>query len=46
MKKMIVILVTSLVFLSGCNTIAGAGEDIQDGGSTITKAADDVKSAL
>ncbi|WP_392559819.1 entericidin A/B family lipoprotein [Orbus mooreae] len=46
MKKMILIFITSLVFLSGCNTIAGAGEDIQDGGHTITKAADGVKDAM
>lgn len=46
MKKLILIFITSMVFLSGCNTIAGAGEDIQDGGHAITKVADDVKNAM
>lgn len=46
MKKMILIFITSVVFLTGCNTIAGAGQDIQDGGNAITKAADDVKSKM
>jgi len=46
MQKMILIFVTSLIFLSGCNTFAGAGEDVQAGGKAITPAADDVKSKL
>lgn len=46
MKKMFLICITSLVFLAGCNTVAGAGEDIQGGGHAITNAADDVKNSL
>ncbi|WP_392564177.1 lipoprotein [Orbus wheelerorum] len=46
MKKMILVFITSLIFLSGCNTIAGAGEDIEGGGKAVTTAADDVKAKL
>ena len=34
------------VMLSGCNTTAGAGQDIKATGQTITKGADEVKSKL
>ena len=34
------------VMLSGCNTTAGAGQDIRATGQTITRGADDVKSKL
>lgn len=46
MKKMILLLITSVAILAGCNTIAGAGKDIQSGGQVITNAADDVKKSL
>jgi len=46
MQKMILVFFISLIFLSGCNTLAGAGEDVQAGGKAITTAADDVKSKL
>lgn len=43
MKKLsLSILVCSLgFFLTGCNTVKGVGEDIQDGGAAIEKAASD-----
>ncbi|WP_392562212.1 entericidin A/B family lipoprotein [Orbus sturtevantii] len=46
MQKIILVFIMSLVFLSGCNTVSGAGEDIQASGKAITTAADDVKSKL
>jgi predicted small secreted protein len=32
-------LFTSLVLLTGCNTVQGLGKDVQKGGQTIQKAA-------
>lgn len=46
MKKMILLLIASAAILAGCNTIAGAGKDIQSGGHVITNAADDVQKSL
>lgn len=43
MNKITFIIVVSLTFLVGCNTISGAGKDIQGGGEAITNAADEVK---
>lgn len=46
MKRMIrvtsvlLVLLLGAVILSGCNTIEGAGEDIQRGGEAIEDAAD------
>jgi entericidin B len=36
-------LLTSTVFLAACNTVAGAGQDIQKGGSAIENSADQHK---
>jgi entericidin B len=36
-------LLTSTVFLAACNTVAGAGQDIQHGGAAITNSADEHK---
>lgn len=33
-------------FLSACNTIEGAGQDIEAGGEKIQKTADDVKNKM
>jgi predicted small secreted protein len=38
MKKIIAI-AAALAFLAGCNTIAGAGKDVQKVGSAVTGAA-------
>ncbi len=45
MTKMIKFIVGSLVivsvlFVTGCNTVAGLGQDMQAGGKAITSAAD------
>ena len=43
-KALIALLLASLVgVVSGCNTIAGAGKDIERGGQTIRDAAKDVQ---
>jgi predicted small secreted protein len=36
----------SLGVLAGCNTTAGAGQDVSATGKAVTHAADDVKSKL
>ena len=44
MKKLITLLVlVSIAGLIGCNTIEGAGKDIQRGGEAVSDAAKDVK---
>ncbi|MDN6322899.1 MAG: entericidin A/B family lipoprotein [Halomonas sp.] len=35
-----ILIVTTLLLLSGCNTIRGAGEDIEQGGQAIQRSAD------
>ncbi|HCR96975.1 MULTISPECIES: entericidin A/B family lipoprotein [Halomonas] len=35
-----VVLLTTLLAISGCNTIHGAGEDISEGGQAIERAAE------
>jgi entericidin B len=43
-KLFVALLLTSLAgVLSGCNTIAGAGKDIERGGGAIRDAAKDVQ---
>ncbi len=45
MKKLIIITSgIALSALSSCNTIAGAGQDLQRGGAAVTGAAQDVAS--
>lgn len=43
MKKMLIVLFTVSLFLSGCNTMKGAGEDIKAGGQAISHAAEKAK---
>jgi predicted small secreted protein len=44
MKKLIALLViASIAGLFGCNTIEGAGKDIQRGGEAVSDTAKDVK---
>jgi predicted small secreted protein len=45
MKKLLVLIVTTLA-LAGCNTISGAGKDIEAGGKAVEKAADDTKKKM
>jgi predicted small secreted protein len=40
MKKFALLIIAASIALTGCNTIAGAGKDIQRGGQAITNAAD------
>jgi predicted small secreted protein len=40
---MTVITIAALVALAGCNTVAGAGKDVQATGSAVEKAADNAK---
>lgn len=42
----ILLLVTAASFMSGCNTIEGAGQDIEAGGEKIQESADDVKNNM
>jgi predicted small secreted protein len=37
--RMLVVVLCSLFFLNGCNTVHGFGQDMQDGGQEIKKAA-------
>jgi predicted small secreted protein len=47
MKKLITLLVlVSIAGLVGCNTIEGAGKDIQRGGEAVSDTAKDVKSDM
>lgn len=44
MKKLITLMIfVSIAGLMGCNTISGAGKDIQRGGEAVTDTAEDVK---
>jgi len=38
-----VLLAASIGLLSGCNTVAGAGKDVQAGGAAVERAADKAK---
>jgi predicted small secreted protein len=44
MKKLVTLLVLVSIFgLIGCNTMEGAGKDIQRGGEAVSDSANDVK---
>jgi predicted small secreted protein len=45
MNKLLVLIVATLA-LAGCNTISGAGKDIEAGGKAVEKAADDTKKKM
>ena len=45
MKKLLVIAAAVFAF-AGCNTISGAGKDIEAGGKAVEKAADDTKKKM
>ena len=45
MKKLVVIL-AAVFAIAGCNTMAGAGKDIEAGGKAVEKAADDTKKKM
>jgi predicted small secreted protein len=46
MKKLIALLALTGMFLAGCNTIAGAGKDIERGGEKMQGAAEDTKQKM
>lgn len=47
MKKIVaMILLVTVGALFGCNTMEGAGKDIQQGGKAVSKTAKDVKSEM
>ena len=39
MKKIVLIAIAAASFLAGCNTIAGAGKDVQKAGEKVEDAA-------
>lgn len=43
MKSIIALLIASAFALGGCNTIAGAGKDIETGGEKVQETAKDVQ---
>ena len=45
MKKLLMMLV-AVSALAGCNTISGAGKDIEAGGKAIEKSAEDTKKKM
>ncbi|UOO81117.1 entericidin A/B family lipoprotein [Uruburuella testudinis] len=46
MQKLILTAIAAAAFLAGCNTIAGAGEDVSAAGSAVTNTADKVQSEM
>ena len=46
MKKLVLIACAAVVFLAGCNTVKGAGQDISRGGQAVSNAAENVKSDM
>jgi predicted small secreted protein len=45
MKKLLV-LIAAVAVMAGCNTISGAGKDVEAAGRAIDKAAQDTKKKL
>lgn len=45
MKRLLMI-IAAVFAVTGCNTIAGAGKDVEAGGKAIEKAADDTKKKM
>jgi entericidin B len=46
MKSVIAIVVSGMLALAGCNTIQGAGQDIEAGGEKVQDAAQDAKKKM
>lgn len=46
MKKFLLIAVTALTVLAGCNTVSGVGQDVKAGGAAVSNAAENVKSNM
>jgi len=45
-KLLLLVLLAAMAGLSGCNTIEGAGQDIQRGGEAVSDTAKDVKRGM
>ena len=45
MKKLLLV-IAAVLTVAGCNTISGAGKDVEAGGKAIEKAADDTKKKM
>jgi predicted small secreted protein len=45
MKQLLALIAIAFV-VAGCNTISGAGKDVEAGGKAIEKAADDTKKKM
>jgi len=43
MKSMLALLLSSAFILSGCNTVAGAGKDLERGGEKVQDTAKDTQ---
>jgi predicted small secreted protein len=43
MKKLVLIACAAVVFLAGCNTVKGAGQDISRGGQAVSNTATEVQ---
>lgn len=46
MKKLIAVFALAGIFLGGCNTIAGAGKDIERGGEKLQGTAEQTKQKM
>lgn len=46
MKTLFAALALTCVFLAGCNTMAGAGKDMQAGGQKLENSADNAKQKM
>jgi entericidin B len=46
MKTLCAALAVTCMFLAGCNTMAGAGKDIQTGGQKLENSADNAKQKM
>ncbi|MCO5397043.1 entericidin A/B family lipoprotein [Ralstonia soli] len=46
MKTLCAALALTCVFLAGCNTMAGAGKDLQTGGQKLENSADSAKQKM
>lgn len=46
MKTMLALLLSSAFILSACNTVAGAGKDLESGGEKVQDTAKDVQQKM
>lgn len=46
MKSMLALLLSSAFILSGCNTVAGAGKDLERGGEKVQDTAKDTQKKM